>query len=63
MGAGNQYQLGERAGNFNPQGVARLYLAIVNRAIQDVLDEGEHSSAAERWLLSKDFDQLQELIG
>ena len=45
-----------------PQGVRRLYLAIVNRAILDVLENGRNSAAAERWLLSGDFDRLQELF-
>ena len=47
---------------FHPQGLQRLYLAIVNRAILDVLEKGENSAAAERWLLSRDFDRLQELF-
>ena len=46
-----------------PQGVKRLYLAIVNRAILDVLENGKNSRAAERWLLSRDFDRLEELFG
>jgi hypothetical protein len=46
-----------------PQGVTRLYLAIVNRAILDVLENGKNSRAAERWLLSRDFDRLAELFG
>ena len=46
-----------------PQGVTRLYLAIVNRAILDVLENGKNSRAAERWLLSRDFDRLEELFG
>ena len=45
-----------------PHGVGRLYLAIVNRAILDVLENGENSAAAEHWLLSRDFDKLQELF-
>jgi hypothetical protein len=45
-----------------PQGAGRLYLAIVNRAILDVLENGENSATAERWLLSRDFDRLQELF-
>jgi hypothetical protein len=48
---------------FHPQGVQGLYLAIVNRAILDVLENGENSAAAERWLLSRDFNRLQELFG
>lgn len=45
------------------QGVTRLYLAIVNRAVLDVLEKGKNSRAAERWLLSRDFDRLEELFG
>jgi hypothetical protein len=48
---------------FHPQAVGRLYLAIVNRAILDVLENGKNSPTAERWLLSKDFDRLQKLFG
>ena len=51
-----------RKGGSVHQGVGRLYLAIVNRAILDVLENGENSRAAERWLLSRDFDRLQELF-
>jgi len=51
----------DRAKKF-PQRVGRLYLAIVNRAILDVLENGRNSAAAERWLLSGDFDRLQELF-
>lgn len=43
--------------------VRRLYLAIVSRAILDVLERDENSAAAEEWLLSRDFDRLQELFG
>lgn len=53
--------IGDRTGKF-PPGVGRLYLAIVNRAILDVLENGKNSAAAERWLLSRDFDRLQELF-
>jgi hypothetical protein len=47
---------------FHLQGVQRLYLAIVNRAILDVLENDKNSAAAELWLLSRDFDQLQGLF-
>jgi hypothetical protein len=47
----------------HPQGVGRLYLAIVNRAVLDVLENGKNSATAEQWLLSRDFDKLQELFG
>ena len=52
----------ERTAKF-AQGVTRLYLAIVNRAVLDVLENGKNSRAAERWLLSRDFDRLEELFG
>ena len=47
---------------FHRQAVGRLYRAIVNRAILDVLERDENSPAAEKWLLSRDFDRLQELF-
>jgi hypothetical protein len=47
---------------FRPEAVRRLYLAIVNRAILDLLENGKNSPAAKRWLLSGDFDRLQELF-
>ena len=47
----------------HPEGVGRLYLAIVNRAVLDVLENGEDARAAERWLMSKEFDRLQGLFG
>ncbi len=40
----------------------RLFVAVVNRAILDVLEHGEEAEDAERWLLSKDFDTLQSLF-
>jgi len=43
----------------HPHAVRRLCLAIVNRAILDVLENGKESQEAERWLLSRDFDSLQ----
>ena len=51
-----------RSKQFHRQAVGRFYLAIVNRAILDVLECGENSPAAEKWLLSRDFDRLQELF-
>jgi hypothetical protein len=54
--------IADQTENF-PRGVGRLYLAIVNRAILDVLESGKNSAAAERWLLSRDFDRLEELFG
>ena len=40
----------------------RLFVAVVNQAILDVLQHGEDAKDAERWLLSKDFDALQRLF-
>ncbi|HKN25178.1 MAG TPA: hypothetical protein VJX72_10050 [Candidatus Acidoferrum sp.] len=40
----------------------RLFLAVVNQAILDVLEHGKEAEDAERWLLSKDFDALQSLF-
>jgi len=43
---------------FRPQATERLFLAVVNQAISDVLENGKEAKEAERWLLSKDFDTL-----
>jgi len=40
----------------------RLFLAVVNQAVLDVLEHGKEAEDAERWLLSKDFDALQTLF-
>lgn len=40
----------------------RLFVAVVNQAVSDVLEHDEESEDAERWLLSKDFDALQSLF-
>jgi len=40
----------------------RLFVAVVNQAILDVLEHEEEAEDAERWLLSKDFDALQSLF-
>lgn len=47
---------------FHPQATERLFAAIVNRAILDVLGNGEEAEEAEQWLLSKDFDTLEKLF-
>ena len=36
----------------------RLFVAVVNQAILDVLEGGEEAEDAERWLLSRDFDDF-----
>ena len=40
----------------------RLFAALVNQAILDVLEHADEAEDAERWLLSKDFDALQSLF-
>jgi hypothetical protein len=40
------------------QPTKRLFLAVINQAIADVLENGKQAKEAERWLLSKDFDAL-----
>jgi hypothetical protein len=47
---------------FQPKGADRLFVAVVNQAILDVLEDGDDAKEAERWLLSKDFDALQSLF-
>ena len=44
------------------QATERLFLAVVNQAISDVLENGKEAKEAERWLLSKDFDALDSLF-
>jgi hypothetical protein len=39
-----------------------LFLAVVNQAISDVLENGNEAKEAERWLLSKNFDTLDRLF-
>ena len=56
--AGMQSQSNE----FRPQATERLFLAVVNQAIADVLENGKEAKEAERWLLSKDFDALDKLF-
>ena len=51
--------IGDQTEKFHAHGVRRLCLAIVNRAILDVLENGKESREAERWLLSRDFQSLQ----
>ena len=47
---------------FHPHAVRRLYLAIVNRAILDVLENGQESREAKQWLLSRGVDTLQAAV-
>jgi hypothetical protein len=50
---------GDQTEKPHPYGVRRLCLAIVNRAILDVLENEKESREAERWLLSRNFEGLQ----
>jgi hypothetical protein len=47
---------------FRPQATERLFLAVVNQAISDVLENVKEAKEAEQWLLSKDFDALDRLF-
>jgi hypothetical protein len=48
---------------FYPRGARRLILAVVNQAISDVLEKNGDAKAAEQWLLSREFDNLVEMLG
>jgi hypothetical protein len=47
---------------FHPQAAKRLFLAVVNQAIFDVLENKKAAKSAERWLLSRDFDAYVALL-
>ena len=51
-----------QSGDSQARGAERLFVAVVNQAILDVLEREEEAEDAERWLLSKDFDALQSLF-
>jgi hypothetical protein len=51
-----------KSNDFRPQASERLFLAVVNQAISDVLENGKEAKEAERWLLSKDFEVLNRLF-
>ena len=51
-----------QSNEFRPQATERLFLAVVNQAISDVLEKGKEAKEAERWLLSTDFDALDRLF-
>ena len=53
---------GDQTETFHPHGVRRLYLAIVNRAILDVLENRQESREAMRWLFNRDFHSFQAAI-
>jgi hypothetical protein len=54
--------IGDQTDKFHPHAVRRLYLAVLNRAILDVLENGQESREAKRWLLGRDFDSLQAAV-
>ena len=54
--------MARQSGEFYPQGAKRLVLAVVNQAISDVLENNGDAKAAEQWLLSREFDNLVELL-
>ena len=47
---------------FHPVAAKRLFLAVVNQAISDVLEKHEEAKAAEQWLLSEEFDNYAQLL-
>jgi hypothetical protein len=47
---------------FHPEAARRLFLAVVNQAIFDVLEKNEEAKAAEQWLLSEEFDNFAEVL-
>jgi hypothetical protein len=51
-----------QSSDFQARAAERLFVAVVNQAILDVLEHGEEAEDAESWLLSKDFDGLQSLF-
>ena len=51
-----------QSSDFQARPAERLFVAVVNQAILDVLEHGEEAEDAERWLLSRDFEVLQRLF-
>jgi len=51
-----------KSDELRPQATERLFLAVVNQAISDVLENGKEAKEPERWLLSKNFDALDRLF-
>jgi len=54
--------IGDKKEKFHLHAIRRLYLAIVNRAILDVLENGQESREAKQWLLSRGVDTLQAAV-
>ena len=51
-----------QSNEYHPHATERLFVAVVNRAILDVLDNGEEAEEAKQWLLGEDFDTLENLF-
>ena len=51
-----------KCNDFHAKATERLFLAVINQAISDVLENGKEAKEAERWLLSTDFDVLNRLV-
>jgi len=51
-----------QSSDFQARAAERLFVAVVNQAILDVLEHGEEAEEAKRWLISKGFDALQRLF-
>ncbi len=51
-----------QSNEFRLHATERLFLAVVNQAIADVLENGKEAKEAARWLLSKDYDSLDRLF-
>ena len=47
---------------FHPEAARRLFLAVVNQAIYDVVENKKEAKAAEQWLLSEEFNNFAELF-
>jgi len=52
----------EQFSEFQARAAERLFVAVMNQAILDLLEHGKEAEEAERWLLSEDFDALQNLF-
>jgi len=55
-------EMQSQSNQFLSQATERLFLAVVNQAISDVLENGEEAKEAERWLRSNDFEVLDRLF-
>ena len=60
--ASSAHEIQPQPESVHPEGIQRLSIAIINRAVLDLLENGRYSSAAERWLLSPEFDRIHNLL-